>query len=122
MEKDVQQKYRLYRWRNGRFYWQENNSQRQGAFRTSDRREAQTLLNAMNESQRQPILNLSLARTYIKRHGYSSDRLPNLPSNAEPLVRKKYQQNSADQQFARAALQVIITCYGSPNSRTYHQF
>jgi hypothetical protein len=44
MEKDVQQKYRLYRRRNGRFYWQENNSQRQGALRTSDR-------NAMNESQ-----------------------------------------------------------------------
>jgi integrase len=68
VEKEVQQKYRLYRRHNGRFYWQENNSKRQGALRTSDRREAQTLLNAMNESQRQPILNLSLARTYLAAH------------------------------------------------------
>jgi hypothetical protein len=68
VEKNVQQKYRLYRRRNGRFYWQENNSRRQESLRTSDRREAQTLLNAMNESQRQPILNLSLARTYLAAH------------------------------------------------------
>jgi integrase len=68
MEKNVQQKYRLYRRRNGRFYWQENDSRRQGSLRTSDRGEAQTLLNAMNESQRQPILNLSLARTYLAAH------------------------------------------------------
>lgn len=64
----MQQKYRLYRRRNGRFYWQANNSQRQGSLRTSDRSEAQTLLNAMNESQRQPTLNLSLARTYLAAH------------------------------------------------------
>lgn len=68
MEKDVQQKYRLYRRQNGNFYWQENDSQKQGTLRTRDRREAQTLLNAMNEAQRQPILNLSLARTYLAAH------------------------------------------------------
>src|SRR6266487_4111117 len=68
MEKDVRHKYRLYRRRNGNFYWQENASQKQGTLRTSNRREAETLLNAMNESQRQPILNLSLARTYLAAH------------------------------------------------------
>src|SRR3954452_21687768 len=68
MEKDVQQKYRLYRRRNGKFYWQENESQKQGTLRTSDRREAERLLNAMNEAQRQPALNLSLARAYLAAH------------------------------------------------------
>jgi len=68
VEKNVQQKYRLYRRCNGRFYWQENDSSKQGSLQTSDRREAEKLLNAMNESQRQPILNLSLARTYFAAH------------------------------------------------------
>jgi integrase len=68
VEKTVQQQYRLYRRRNGNFYWQENGSKKQASLRTSDKREAETLLNAMNESQRQPLLNLSLARTYLAAH------------------------------------------------------
>jgi hypothetical protein len=68
VEKTVQQKYRLYRRHNGNFYWQENGSKKQGSLRTSDKREAETLLNAVNESQRQPLLNLSLARTYLAAH------------------------------------------------------
>src|SRR3954453_20204183 len=68
MEKNVQQKYRLYRRRNGRFYWQEKDSAKQGSLQTSDRRAAEKLLNAMNEAQRQPILNLSLARAYLVAH------------------------------------------------------
>src|SRR6266550_7553544 len=68
MEKNVQLKYRLYRRRNGVFYWQDNGSNKQGTLRTSDRREAERLLNAMNESHRQPTLNLSLARAYLAAH------------------------------------------------------
>lgn len=68
MERNVQQKYRLYRRSNGKFYWQENDSPKQGALRTSDRREAEKLLNAMNEAQRQPVLNLSIARAYLAAH------------------------------------------------------
>ena len=68
MEKKVQLKYRLYRRRNGVFYWQENDSQKQGTLRTSDKREAERLLNAMNESYREPTLNLNLARAYLAAH------------------------------------------------------
>jgi integrase len=68
MEKNVQLKYRLYRRCNGVFYWQENNSKRQGSLRTTDRREAERLLNAMNESHREPTLNLNLARAYLAAH------------------------------------------------------
>ena len=68
MEKNVQLKYRLYRRRNGVFYWQDNGSQKQGTLRTTDKREAERLLNAMNESHRQPTLNLNLARAYLAAH------------------------------------------------------
>jgi integrase len=68
MEKNVQLKYRLYRRHNGKYYWQENDSPKQGSLRTKDRREAEPLLNAMNESHRQPTLNLSLARAYLAAH------------------------------------------------------
>src|SRR2546430_985136 len=68
MEKTVQLKYRLFRRRNGVFYWQENDSSKQGTFRATDRREAERLLNAMNESHREPTLNLNLARAYLAAH------------------------------------------------------
>jgi len=58
----------MYRRRNRVFYWQENDSQKQGTLRTSDKREAERLLNAMNESHRQPTLNLNLARAYLAAH------------------------------------------------------
>jgi hypothetical protein len=68
MEKNVQLKYRIYRRRNGVFYWQDNNSKKQGTLRTNDKREAERLLNAMNESHRQPTINLNLARAYLAAH------------------------------------------------------
>lgn len=64
----MQLKYRLYRRRNGVFYWQENDSSRQGTLRSTDRHEAERLLNAMNESHREPTLNLNLARAYLAAH------------------------------------------------------
>jgi hypothetical protein len=64
----VQLKYRLYRRRNGVFYWQDNSSKKQGTLRTSDRREAERLLNAMNKSHREPTLNLNLARACLAAH------------------------------------------------------
>jgi integrase len=68
VEKNVQLKYRFYRRRNGVFYWQENDSKKQGSLKTTDRREAERLLNAMNESHREPTLNLNLARAYLAAH------------------------------------------------------
>ncbi len=64
----MQQKYRLYRRRNGKFYWQDNATRKQGSLRTSDRRTAERVLNAMNEAERQPTMNLSLARAYLAAH------------------------------------------------------
>ena len=64
----MQLKYRLYRRSNGIFYWQENDSKRQGSLNTRDRQEAQLLLTAKNESHRQPTLNLAIARAYLAAH------------------------------------------------------
>ena len=64
----MQLKYRLYRRCNGVFYWQANDSKKQGSLGTTDRRDAQRLLNAMNESHREPTLNLNLARAYLAAH------------------------------------------------------
>lgn len=61
-------KYRLYRRRNGIYYWQDNTSPHQGSLKTRDRREAERLLTAMNESHRQPALNLRLGQTYLSAH------------------------------------------------------
>jgi integrase len=68
VEKNVQLKYRLYRRHNGVFYWQDNGSKKQGTLRTTEKREAERLLNAMNESHRQPTINLNLARAYLAAH------------------------------------------------------
>ena len=64
----MQFKYRLYRRRNGVFYWQDNTSKKQGTLRTTNKGEAERLLNAMNESDREPTLNLNLARAYLAAH------------------------------------------------------
>lgn len=68
METHVKNKYRLYRRDSGNYYWQENNGTKQGSLKTKDRREAEQLLNAMNEAQRQPLLNLALGRIYLSAH------------------------------------------------------
>jgi hypothetical protein len=68
VEKNVQLKYRLYRRRNGNFYWQQNDSPKQGSLRTTDKREAERILNAMNEAHRAPTINLNLARAYLAAH------------------------------------------------------
>jgi len=65
---NVQLKYRLYRRNNGGFYWQENGSAKQGSLKTKDKREAASLLHAMNEAQRQPTLTLAMGRAYLAAH------------------------------------------------------
>lgn len=57
-------KYTLFR-RNGIYYSQNTTTGQQKSLRTRDETEARSLLNAMNEAQRQPVLNLHLARAYL---------------------------------------------------------
>jgi integrase len=57
-------KYTLFR-RGEVYYSQDTATGQQKSLRTRDETEAHRLLNAMNEAQRQPILNLHLARAYL---------------------------------------------------------
>ena len=57
-------KFKLFR-RNGVFYTEDTTSGKQTSLRTKDETEATSLLNARNEAQRQPTLNLHLARAYL---------------------------------------------------------
>ena len=57
-------KYTLFR-RGEVFYIQDTATGKQTSLRTKDETEARSLLNARNEAQRQPVLNLHLARAYL---------------------------------------------------------
>jgi hypothetical protein len=57
----MKQRFVLFR-RNGTFYCQDAETRQQLSLRTKDEAEARTLLQARNESFRQPHLNLQLAR------------------------------------------------------------
>src|SRR5438552_9974900 len=55
----------LYRRKGGAYYCQDRESGKQASLGTKDRAEANLLVNARNESHRQPMLNLQMARTYL---------------------------------------------------------
>ena len=57
-------KFTLFR-RGAVFYAQDSTTGKQTSLRTKDEAEALQLLNARNEAQRQPVLNLHLARAYL---------------------------------------------------------
>ena len=63
----MQPKYRIYRRGKGVFYWQENGTANRGSLRTKNRADAEELMRAKNEAQRQPALNLALGR-YLAPH------------------------------------------------------
>ena len=60
----MKQRYLLFR-RSGVFYYEDTTTGKQLSLRTKDEAEARTLLNAKNESFRQPVLNRQIARTYL---------------------------------------------------------
>jgi integrase len=57
-------RFNLFR-RVGVFYTEDTATGKQTSLRTKDETEAKSLLNARNEAQRQPVLNLHLARAYL---------------------------------------------------------
>ena len=52
--------------RGSTFYSEDTTSGKQHSLRTKDEAEALTLLHSKNEAHRQPVLNLHIARTYLK--------------------------------------------------------
>jgi integrase len=60
----MKQRFILFR-RAGVFYYEDTSTGQQLSLRTKDEAEARILLNAKNESFRQPVLNRQIARTYL---------------------------------------------------------
>jgi hypothetical protein len=60
----MKQRFNLF-WRAGIYYCEDTMTGKQLSLRTKDEAEARTLLNAKNESFRQPVLNRQIARTNL---------------------------------------------------------
>jgi len=60
----MNQRFIMFR-RAGVFYYEDTTTGKQLSLRTKDQAEATTLLHAKNESVRQPVLNLQIARAYL---------------------------------------------------------
>ena len=67
MSNESKNRYRLFRKKskNGIFFVQDNQSGKQASLRTRDKHEATRRCHAMNEAQRQPHMNLQIARSYL---------------------------------------------------------
>ena len=62
----MKQRFRLYRRKNGnRFYLHDSVTGKQESLGTNERTEAQRLLHSRNEAERQPAVNLQIARAYL---------------------------------------------------------
>ena len=62
----MKQRFRVYRRkRGGRFYVHDNVTGRQESLKTTDRTEALRVLHAKNEADKQPAINLQIARAYL---------------------------------------------------------
>src|SRR5438552_11690394 len=96
----------MYRRRNRVFYWQENDSQKQGTLRTDHRGDAERLLNAMNESHRQPTLNLNLARAYLAAH--------------DPKMATRTWQAVMDEMATHGIPSTQLRCARGFRSKAYH--
>ena len=91
------QKYRLFQRAQGIFYWQETGTSNRGSLRTKDRQEAESLLHAMNESHRQPTLNLAMGRTYLAAHD------PDIPTRTWQRVMNEMARHGIESTRERCA-------------------
>ena len=61
----MKQRYRLFRRRGGVFSSFDNVTKKQISLKTNDKGEASRLIQAKNEAERQPVINLQIARDYL---------------------------------------------------------
>jgi hypothetical protein len=71
MRETMKQRYGLVRRPWGVFYLKDKITGSQTSLKTDDKHEAQRLLQARNECEAQPAMNLSLARVYLRRKRFS---------------------------------------------------
>jgi hypothetical protein len=98
-EKGIVMKQRFILFRRGDvFYCEDTTTHKQNSLRTEDPVEARALLHARNESIRQPILNLQLARTYLSATDPDAARrtwqapMDELMKNKTDVTRTRYER------------------------------
>jgi hypothetical protein len=64
----MQDKFRLYRRRNGMFYAEEYQTRHRESLQTKDEAAARRLIAAKNQAATQPVFNLEMAKVYLKAH------------------------------------------------------
>ncbi len=99
-------KYTMFR-RGAMFYIQDAATGKQTSLRTKDETEAKSLLNARNEAQRQPVLNLHLARAYLT----ASD--PAFVERTWGTVMEQLQSRGKESSRERYASVFKSTCFDS---------
>jgi hypothetical protein len=62
----MKQRYRLFTRGWGTYYFQDVETGKQESLKTRDKHQARTLVHTLNEAVRQPMLNLEIARAYLK--------------------------------------------------------
>jgi phenylalanyl-tRNA synthetase alpha subunit len=65
MSDDMTDKYRIFRRASGVWYLEDRENHHQASLRTHVEAEAKRLLQAKNEAQRQPAINIQIARAYL---------------------------------------------------------
>ena len=65
MRSEMKQRYRLFRRGWGVFYCEDTQTGKQETLGTSNKQDAQRLVHAKNEAERQPLINMQIARAYV---------------------------------------------------------
>lgn len=115
----MKNRYRLYRrTTGGTFYVHDSETGKQESLGTRDRAEAMTLLNARNESVRQPQLNLQIAKAYLAGtdSGVSKrtwqNALNHLIGTKSGTTQERWQRASNDKAFDCIRDRIIIETQG----------
>lgn len=59
-------RYRIFRRAKGNFFSFDNHTLGQGSLKTSDRKEAERLVNALNEAEREPLVRKQVGMIYLQ--------------------------------------------------------
>jgi integrase len=113
----MNQHYILFR-RAGVFYYEDTATGKQLSLRTKDETEARTLLNAKNESFRQPILNLQIAKAYLigSDNGIATrtwqNAIESLIATKQGANQHRWQTAAKDKAFTSMMPRIIIETNG----------
>lgn len=100
--------------RGNTYYSEDTSTKQQTSLRTKDKGEALTLLHAKNESVRQPVLNLQIARTYLAASDSAissrtwQQAVESLIATKRGSTQQRWQRAARDKAFTSLLCRVVI--------------